>query len=141
MHVGKLVRKFSRYFCARVCLMRKFRQIAFSPREFDSIRQDLMLSKLLKIVVGESSISWLKLLVYAYTSCEITRYHFNVFTLVRGCTQGSILGPLLFTIYVDEILSVSRDCKSMGYVDDAKIFITFSPCDLSKAVSDLIRLK
>ena len=25
----------------------------------------------------------------------------------------------------------------MGYVDDTKTFITFSPCDLSKAVSDL----
>ena len=48
------------------------------------------------------------------------------------------MGPLLFTIiYVDEILSVPKNCKSMGYVDDTKSLITFSPCDLSKAVSDL----
>ena len=35
--------------------------------------------------------------------------------------QGSILGPVLFTLYVNEPFSVPKNCQTMGYVDDTKI--------------------
>lgn len=68
---------------------------------------------------------------------QVVRLQDTISTSLPFVPQGSILGPLLFTKYVDELLSVPRNCTSMGYVDDTKTFITFSPCDLSKAVSDL----
>ena len=38
-----------------------------------------------------------------------------------GVAHGSILGPVLFTLYVNNLLSVPKKCEAMGYVDDTKL--------------------
>ena len=40
-----------------------------------------------------------------------------------GVTQASILGPVLFTLYVNELLSAPKKCEAMGYVDDTKLLL------------------
>ena len=105
-------------------------------KAFDSIRHDLMLSKLRKAGAGDSAIAWFE--SYLSRRTQTVKIQDTLSTsLPVGVPQGSILGPLLFTVYVNEILSVPRRCKSMGYVDDTKTFIAFPPRDLSSAISDL----
>ena len=107
-------------------------------KAFDSIRHDLMLSKLRKAGAGDSAIAWFESYLSRRTqTVKIQDTLSTSLPLSVGVPQGSILGPLLFTVYVNEILSVPRRCKSMGYVDDKKIFIAFPPRDLSSAISDL----
>ena len=47
--------------------------------------------------------------------------------LTVGVAQGSILGPVLFTLYVNDHLSVPKKCEAMGYVDDTKLLLTLPP--------------
>ena len=54
--------------------------------------------------------------------------------LTVGVAQGSILGPVLFTLYVNELLSVPKNCQTMGYVYNTKILLSFSPCNVSEAL-------
>ena len=38
-------------------------------------------------------------------------------------TQASILSPVLFTLYVNDLLLAPKKCEAMGYVDDTKLLL------------------
>ena len=54
-----------------------------------------------------------------------------------GVPQGSILGPLLFSIYVNDLPEVSRHCSTECYVDDTKLFVSFNLHDSQRIVEQM----
>ena len=47
----------------------------------------------------------------------------------HGVPQGSILGPALFTIYINEIPNIPEFGSLESYVDDSKLYLSFSVFD------------
>ena len=52
-----------------------------------------------------------------------------------GVPQGSILVPVLFILYINDLLTVPNLCQTACYVDDFKLYLKFKTNELCNAVS------
>lgn len=57
--------------------------------------------------------------------------------MLASVPQGSILGPLLFSIYTNDLSSAPQNCSVQSYVDDTKLVISFKMKDTVNAFADL----
>ena len=95
-------------------------------KAFDSLNHDILLLKLQDIGLSHEALNWFS--SYLSSSFQTVRINSELsdkLPIQSGVTHGSILGPILFNIYVNDLPSVSQYCKSKTNVDDNKLYITF----------------
>jgi hypothetical protein len=72
--------------------------------------------------------------ISSYLSNRIQKVNFdNEFSepvnITSGVPQGSVLGPLLFIIFINDLPKVVRNCECSVFADDLKIFKKISDLD------------
>ena len=88
-------------------------------KAFDMINHKILLYKLLPIGFSKNTVSWYESnLVECHFTVEVTNWVSKFANISCGAPQGSILGPLLFLIYVND-MNQAVECDLCLYADDS----------------------
>lgn len=106
-------------------------------KAFDTVDQQVLVSKLTRFFYFSSNACDL---MRSYLTCRcqsvsISSRYSNPLALTRGVPQGSILGPLLYSMYSNDLPQQLQHCSVHMYADDVQLYISTSREELANCVS------
>ena len=110
-------------------------------KAYDTISHSKLLKKLENFGVTGFLLSWIKAFLSDRSqSVKINKTISDPTPVLSGIPQGSVLGPLLFLLYVNDFPSVLKHAKVVMYVDDFKLYMTIrNAADIKKFQADIDR--
>ena len=107
-------------------------------KAFDSPCHSTLLSKLQLLGTSEKVLHWFK--SYLSDKRQCTRIGTSLsdpLTITHGVSQGSILGQMLFTLYMNDPLTVTKFSNIESYVNDTKIYRSCASKDIRSCLQQV----
>ena len=92
-------------------------------KAFDNVNHDILLNKLEHYGIADNALCWFQ--SYLTDRKQYVTYNgatSTTKTIKCGVSQGSILGPLLFLIYINDLYHVCGNCTPISFADDTNLF-------------------
>lgn len=107
-------------------------------KAFDTISHAVLISKLKYYGFSRDASS----IIASYLSNRTQKVSFNsqlspLSVVSSGVPQGSVLGPLLFSLYTADILNRVKFSRIQAYADDTQLYIDLDPRDSDDTVAQL----
>ena len=89
---------------------------------FDTVKHDILLSKMNLFEIQGIALDWFRSYLTNRTQrCLVNGSLSRICSLKCGVPQGTILGPLLFLIYINDLPNCLTSCLPRMYADDTHI--------------------
>lgn len=93
-------------------------------KAFDTVDHGILLMKLKRVGLKSPAVNWFKsYLANRKQVCKVGEALSTIIEVTCGVPQGSMLGPLLFLIYVNDMLEAVTS-KIMLYADDSTLLVS-----------------
>lgn len=111
-------------------------------KAFDCVCHNLLLQKLALHGFSPHLCAWFSTyLIGRRNSVRISDSYSDEFISCSGVPQGSILGPLIFLLFINDLASCITNTKIILFADDVKLFISVrSLSDCSRLQADIERV-
>ena len=91
-------------------------------KAFDKVDHNILLAKLHKIGVGGKMLEWLRnFLLNREQTVVVEGIKSRPQKVRSGVPQGTVLGPILFILYINDQLDILRYCLGKIFADDTKL--------------------
>ena len=93
-------------------------------RAFDTVDTKVMSTKLCRIGCSDRVIMWfISYLNNRKQRVAVRGTLSDEHSVSLGVPQGSVLGPLLFLIYIDDLVQALKHCSITMYADDTTLYV------------------
>ena len=104
-------------------------------KAFDCVQHNLLIQKLKTLNLDEITVRWLENYLTDRQQKVLANGQFSdSMKVTQGVPQGSIVGPLMYIIYANDIARIMKKCEVSPYADDTVLFTSCNSIEKAQKV-------